>query len=267
MRSRAPGYFWGAVLVALGLLFLAANTGVLDNINWNLAWPVLLIALGVWLLATRVGPGGAFGVVDASEPRDGLTSARLEVAVGGAQIDVRSAALADQLYRVHIDHSGPQAEVRLDRATGTVRVSQPVTWAIGSGRRQRIDAQLSDAVPWNISCSTGAVRGVFDLSSGQVAGLDCKTGASRIAINLPAPKGQVPIRIEGGGLRVDMTRPAGTAMRVQASGGAVRLSADGMRQDGIGSREWRSQGFDAAADRYDVTVAGGAATVSVEERR
>jgi hypothetical protein len=267
MQSRALGSFWGAVLVVLGLLFLAANTGVLDRIDWNIAWPVLLIALGVGLLVTRAGSGAALGVVDASEPRDGLAGAKLEIAVGGAGIDVRSAPLADQLYRVHIDHSGPQAEVRFDRATGTVRISQPVTWGFGAGRRLRIDAQLSDAVPWNISCSTGAVRGVFDLASGQTAGFDCRTGASRIAINLPGPKGQVPVRIEGGGLRVDITRPAGAAMRVQASGGAVRLTADGTRQDGIGNREWRSQGFDSAADRYEVTVAGGAATVTVEERR
>lgn len=266
MQSRAPGYFWGVVLVLLGLVFLAANTGVLDNIDWNVAWPLILIALGVFLLVARVGPGGAAGVVDASEPKEGLTSAKLEIAVGAARIDVRSAPLADQLYRVHVDHGGPQAEVRLDRTTGTVRVSQPVTWVIGAARRLRIDAQLSDALPWDISCSTGAGRGVFDLASGQAAGFQCKTGASRIDLNLPRPKGQVPVRIEGGGLQVDITRPTGTAIRVQASGGAVRLKADGMTQDGIGNREWRSQGFDSATDRYEVTVAGGATTVTVEER-
>lgn len=266
MPSRAPGYFWGAFLVLLGLLFLAANTGLLDNVSWNVAWPLVLIVVGVWLLIGRVGPGGAGGIVDASEPRESLTGARLEIAVGAARIDVRSAPLADELYRVHIDHSGPQAEVRLDRVTGTVRVSQPVTWAIGAGRRLRIEAQLSDALPWNISCNTGAGRGVFDLRSGQTAGFECKTGASRIELNLPAPKGEVPIRIDGGGLQVDITRPTGTAMRVQASGGAIRLSADGLRQDGIGNREWRSQGFDSAADRYAVTVAGGATTVTVEGR-
>lgn len=266
MQSRGPGYFWGVVLVLLGLLFLAANTGVLDNVNWNVAWPLILIAFGIFLLVARVRPGGAGGVVDASEATDGLAAAKLEIAVGAARIDVRSAPLADQLYRVHIDHGGPQAEVRLDRATGTVRISQPVTWAIGVSRRLYIDAQLSDALPWYISCSTGAVRGVFNLASGQAAGFECRTGASRIELNLPKPKGQVPIRIDGGGLQVDISRPAGIPIRVQVSGGAVRLTADGTRQDGIGNREWRSQGFDAAGDRYEVSVAGGATTVNVGSR-
>lgn len=265
MRPRSSGYFWGVVLVLLGLAFLAGNTGVLEKVDWNVVWPLILIALGAWMLIARVGPGAAAGTVDAAEPTDGLARAKLELAVGAARIDVRSAPLADQLYRVHIDHSGPKAEVRLDRATGTVRISQPVTWAVGA-RRLRIEAQLSDAVPWNIGCATGAVRGTFDLSSGQASGFECTTGASRIDLNLPRPKGQVPIRIEGGGLQVDIARPAGAAMRVQASGGALRLKADGMRQDGIGNREWRSQGFDAASDRYEVTIAGGATTVTVEER-
>jgi hypothetical protein len=266
VQSRAPGYFWGVVLVLLGLVFLAANTGVLDSIDWNVAWPLILIALGVLLLVARLGPGGASGIVDASEPREGLAGARLEIAVGAARIDVRSAPLADQLYRMHIEHGGPQAEVRLDRTSGTVRVSQPVTWAIGAGRRLRIYAQLNDALPWDVGCSTGAGRGEFELASGQVTGFACKTGASRIDLNLPRPKGQVPVRIEGGGLQVDITRPIGTAIRVQASGGAVRLKADGTTQDGIGNREWRSQGFDSTGDRYEVTVAGGATTVTVGER-
>lgn len=53
MSMRDPSIFWGAVLVVLGVLFLLANTGVLDQVNWDYVWPVALIALGVWLVARR----------------------------------------------------------------------------------------------------------------------------------------------------------------------------------------------------------------------
>lgn len=265
MWNRSPGIWWGAALVVVGLLFLLANLGILNNLDWSVVWPVLLIAFGVWLLLARVGPGSSSADVDGAEPREGLEKAKLEIAVGAARLDVRSAALDDQLYRVHIEHAGTPPEVKLDRATGTLRISQRVDFFMGA-RRLHIDARLTDAIPWDVTCNTGAIRGDFDLSSTSVGEFVCRTGASRIDIALGRPKGTVPVRVEGGALTVNFVRPAGVAVRVQASGGAVQLHTDGSRQDGLGSRSWRSDGFDAATDRYDVVVSGGALNVDVASR-
>src|SRR5437773_2031494 len=173
MWNRSPSIFWGIVLVVLGVLFLLSNLDI--NLNWNIIWPVVLIALGVWLLVARVGPGGASADVDSAEARDGLTKAKLEVAVGSGRIEDRSA-------------------------------------------------------------------------------------------DIGAPKGIVPLRIEGGALTVNIARPAGAALKVEASGGAVNLHVDGSHHSGIGSRDWRSPGYDSAADRYEVTVSGGALRVNISAR-
>lgn len=265
MWNRSPAVFWGGVLVLFGVLLLLANLGLLNEIKWDLIWPVLLIALGVWLIVVRIGPRGASADVDSAEARDGLEKAKLELAVGAARIEVRSAALDDQLYRVHIEHAGTAPEVKLDRTTGTVRISQRMDWLMGA-RRLHVDARLTDAIPWEVSCNTGAIRGAFDLSSTSVTEFGCRTGASHIDLTLGRPKGAVPVHVEGGALTVNIVRPAGVPVRVQASGGAVQLHADGTRQDGLGTRTWSSDGFDAAADRYDVTVSGGALNVDVSAR-
>lgn len=262
---RNPSVFWGGVLIILGVLFLLANTGVLANLNWDYVWPVVLIALGVWLLLARIGPGGSYANVDTAEPRENIQKARLEVAIGAGRVDVHSAALGDQLYRVHLDHAGPSPEVKLDRASGVVRISQRLDMFVGA-RRFELDAQLSDAVAWDVSCNTGAIRGVFDLSSTAITSFQCGTGASRIELVLGAPKGVVPLRIEGGALTIDLTRPAAAAIKVDVSGAAVNLRADGSRQDGLGRRSWRSSGFDAATDRYELTVSGAAITVNIGGR-
>src|SRR5438270_13930620 len=210
MWNRSPAVFWGGALVLFGVLLLLANLGLLNDIRWDFVWPVLLIALGVWLIVARIGPGAASADVDSAEPRAGLDRAKLEVAVGAARIDVRSAALDDQLYRVHIEHAGTALEVKLDRASGTVRISQRVDWFMGA-RRLHVDARLTDAIPWGVSCSTGAIRGSFDLSSTNLTEFGCRTGASRIGLVLGRPKGAVPIHVEGGALTVDSARPAGVA--------------------------------------------------------
>ncbi len=263
MWRRSPSIFWGIVLVVLGILFLLGNLDI--NFNWNVVWPVVLIGLGVWLLVARLGPAGASADVDSAETKNGLTKAKLEVAVGSGRIEVRSADLGDQLYRTHIEHAGTAPEVRLDRTTGTVRISQRLDWFAGA-RRLRIATQVTDAIPWEVSCSTGAIRGDFDLSTASILGFECRTGASQVTLDLGAPKGIVPVRIEGGALTVNITRPAGAAVKVAASGGAVQLRADGSHENGIGSRDWRSPGFDSAADRYEVTVAGGALRVDISSR-
>jgi cell wall-active antibiotic response 4TMS protein YvqF len=261
--SRSPSVVWGGILVILGVLFLLSNLDI--NIRWDVIWPVFIIAVGVWLIAARIGPGGNYADVDSAEPRDGLSQATLDLSLGAGTVGVRSGAQDDQLYKVHLEHAGSSPEVKLDRSTGTLKISSRFDWFMGA-RRFRLDAQISDALPWTVKCATGAIRGDFDLATTQLTAFDCRTGASRITVNLPAPKGVVPVRIDGGALRVDLVRPSGAAMKVSSTGGALQLRADGTHQDGFGNREWRSTGFDAASDRYEVTVSGGALNVNISTR-
>jgi hypothetical protein len=47
----------GLLLVALGVLLLAANAGVFSWIDWRTMWPVIFIGIGVMLLARQTGWG------------------------------------------------------------------------------------------------------------------------------------------------------------------------------------------------------------------
>jgi phage shock protein C len=50
-RRRAA---FGIVLIALGAVFLFGNAGVFRIVRWDLAWPLVFIAIGALLLAQRV---------------------------------------------------------------------------------------------------------------------------------------------------------------------------------------------------------------------
>ncbi len=43
------------VLIALGLLFLLGQLDVFNGRLFEFTWPLLLIALGVWLIVRRLG--------------------------------------------------------------------------------------------------------------------------------------------------------------------------------------------------------------------
>jgi hypothetical protein len=57
-----PPFYWrrkepvgAVVLIALGLLFLLGQLDFFSGRFFEFAWPLLLIALGVWLIVRRLG--------------------------------------------------------------------------------------------------------------------------------------------------------------------------------------------------------------------
>ncbi len=58
-RGTGPyrGGIWaGGVLVIIGLYFLLRNLGLLDWWNWDLFWPLVLIAIGLLIVVRRLRP-------------------------------------------------------------------------------------------------------------------------------------------------------------------------------------------------------------------
>jgi hypothetical protein len=45
--------FLGFILIALGVLFLLQNIGILDQATWGIIWPILIIALGLSMVFKR----------------------------------------------------------------------------------------------------------------------------------------------------------------------------------------------------------------------
>jgi len=52
-RGRQRGLWFGALVIALGIYLLLVNLGVFNAFNWNIVWPIILIAIGVLFLARR----------------------------------------------------------------------------------------------------------------------------------------------------------------------------------------------------------------------
>jgi Domain of unknown function (DUF5668) len=295
MRNRS--LFWPAILILTGVIALAAQTGAvsigrLDRLAE--LWPVILIVIGLELISRRVlqGPtrdlaavlivlvalGGAVAYVavrgpvsyatqtlDSSDTVGSLNQATLDVSAGAATMTVEgSGALGSDLYRAHIEYAGSKPGVSLDRSTGTLRISQNNDVGFFASRRFVLDLQISSAVRWNISADTGSTNGTLRLSAVKVGSIKLNTGASRTDITLGRPIGIVPINIDGGAISLHLHRPSGSEASLHISGGAVSLNADGRQLHGIGDESWQSNGYDGAADAYQVEINGGASSVTVD---
>jgi phage shock protein C len=49
--ARSPSFIFGAILIVIGIAFLAANTNI---VNWSVIWPVALLVLGIGLLVRNM---------------------------------------------------------------------------------------------------------------------------------------------------------------------------------------------------------------------
>jgi predicted membrane protein len=137
----------GTILTGIGSLFLLRNLGIVYGNIWGYIWPGVIIAVGVSMLTRNMwGPslwsdsGGSganptdentiatdviFGEVDRKIVSQSFEGGRVSVVFGGAEIDLRGAAIQQ-----------PDATLHADAVFGGVDVIVPESWLVevrGSG--------------------------------------------------------------------------------------------------------------------------------------
>jgi hypothetical protein len=117
---------------------------------------------------------------------------------------------------------------------------------------------------WRVETEGGLANCVFDLRDTAVDGITIAGGMSSVELALPRPTGAVSVEIRGGVHAVTITRPEGTAAAVDIKGGASNLVIDSQRMGSMGGRtSLRSEGYAGNDSRVEVTVRGGASSLSV----
>jgi len=297
LRNR--GLLFPLILIAIGVIVLLANTGVLSRDALERLgdlWPLLLVILGMQLIlnhtlprrqATLIGlavaavlviaavayatlaPATSVGTqrADATAQTGGLTAATLDLNYSAASVDVTAGSLGDTLYRVHVDYPGGEnpPTINLDRESGKLEIRESASFSpfhlFGSNRRH-LALILTDRIPWTIQLGGGAANLSLDLRHLQLTELDISGGANQVEAQLPAPKGTVRIDVSGGASNLTLRAPAETEWRVGVSGGASAMTINGSTSGTLGGDfERQSSRYASATNRYDIQISGGASHV------
>ena len=298
---RGARLFWPLLLILVGVVALLVNVGTLPAAAlWRLAnlWPLILVLIGAEIIVTRLlpprpaaavsavlllifaagalayaalapGVSGTAGTVVSSAPAGALTSARLELDVVAAQVEITTAT-GPNLYQVRIDY--PAGAVRplvsFDQQTGTVRIRPGSSGALDFLRfapgKQTVELTLSRSVTWSLSLQGAAVDGRADVGAGRLSAVTLDSAAGHLDLVLPRPQGTVPSDISAAAFQGALHLPAGVPARIQASGAAARVNAFGQQLSGFGDRTWTSPGYATAAPRYDVRVSGAASEITID---
>jgi hypothetical protein len=296
---RNRGLLFPLILIAIGVIVLLANTGVLSSealLRLGDLWPLLLVILGLQLIlnhtlprqqATLIGlgatvviviaavayaalaPAAPFGTrqANSSGGLGGLTAATLDLSYNAATADIRAGSLGDSLYQAHVDYPGSEnpPTITLDRESGTLEIRESDSFVpfrlFGSNRRHLL-VTLSDRIPWAIQVGGGATNLRLDLGGLQLSKLQVSGGANRLDAQLPSPKGTVLIDVSGGASNLTLRAPAQSEWRVAVSGGVSAVTINGSSSGTLGGDFQRqSPGYDSATNRFDIQISGGASRV------
>jgi hypothetical protein len=244
----------GIVLLIVGVAFLLRNAGII-RVEWDILWPAAIIAVGAVLIVGALRrDGGGPGETSVTIPADGASRLDLALRLGAGQyrLQAGSAALVD------VTASGPTIDHRVERSGDLARVR--LATAIDSWNWGRVAAGtdwrigVAPGIPVSLDVQAGAGTFELDLEGILTSGVTCGIGAAELRVVLPRPRGDVPIRVEGGAAQFTFEIPAGVEARVTTTG---LVTTSGNNQ---------TPGYATAADRVTVAVTGGAAAVRVIQR-
>lgn len=231
-------------------------------------WLLVAVAVVVAVLVVAVTqrpwslPWGAGPVPPAADDPDrivtagraGVDEARLEITGDVQALTIRTDASGDDLVAVRPTGADRAASARVDGGDAVV--------VLGGGS---VVVHLAPDVVWTVDLRAGAGSVQADLTGAQVGGIDLAAGAGSVELVLPEPLGSTPIDQRAGANSLLLRVPEGCGVQATVTSGLGSSTIDGETSGGLGAGAVvETDGFDASAVHYAVTVGGGLGSLTVD---
>lgn len=258
----------GFVLLIFGIFLLLTTIGVFEIDFWGILVPALMIVLGVltlWMVATRRG-GPTHAAAHAG--LEGAESARVHVRFGAGRLTLTGGASEAEVGSV-------EALGGVSQKVSTIGGQRAVEWWVPaefledvlapwkwSGRElPSWEVRLREGIPIELHVEAGACQMDLDLTGLRVGDLRLITGASAVTVRMPAA-GETRAHISAGAAGVKVRVPSGVAARIRVPTSLGEVTVDRGRFPG-GDGQFESREYASAADKLDLTVEVGAASVEI----
>jgi hypothetical protein len=281
------------ILVAIGIVLLLSNLGVLDWSLWDALWrlwPLILIGIGLDLMLKRKRLGGLIaGLVVAgvfilvvlvmhthkaplvteviSQPLEGAKQARVILDAGVARLNLTAGQNPDKLIEGTLRVSKRAKlkvtyELKGDLGKFKLKQRSRGLGLLSFGKRNpQWDLKLTKEIPVILEVDTGVGQSDLDLRGMQITSLDVDSGVGQTTVTLPA-RGNLKVDMDGGVGEVIIRIPETLAARIHAKSGigSVDVSGPFKKEDS----DWISDNYATATDKVDLDISGGIGTIDIE---
>lgn len=261
---RRGSIFWGIVLVLLAVLLLFKQMGILIGDVFAFFWPILIIAIGAWLIFGFFVRRQPIQGEQVSIPLQGATSAYLRFNHGAGRFNMNSGAGSDEIlngtFGGGLDQKSKMADSRLE-----LKMRSPAQfWTWGPGDTLEWDVHLNRDLPLSLKVDSGASASIFDLSDLKVTDLDIDTGASSTEITLPAHAGMTNVDIDTGAASLKLHIPTDVAARIRVKSGLASVNINPNRFPRLEGGTYQSSDYATATNRADITINTGVGAIEVD---
>ncbi len=214
------------ILIAVGVIFLLANAGILAGIGR--LWPLILVGIGAWLLFGKTTPTLNVKRERFTAPVDNARAARVKLNFSVGETEVTSSASPDLLIDANLVYMGDIQFVNRGEEEKFISLSQsgdfavqwlnPANW-FNAPKRLRWDVGLNPTVPMSLDVHGGLGEARLDLSRLNLTALDATNGVGEMRMTLPVTAEPLQVRVQAGLGRVELTVLDGAAVHAQIKGG------------------------------------------------
>jgi hypothetical protein len=264
---RQSRLFWGVVILLIGLLLLLDNFGVLSFLNVSvgaLVFPLMLIALGAWVLWMSMTSKPGFETEELAIPLEGVEEAHVTVEYGAGELSIQGTAKAGELLSGTFD--GVRHRVTCEGQSAKVRLESPsmvfAPFNFGPAYRRVWSFGLSSAIPLSLTVKTGASDNKIDLRDLKVSRLRLETGASSTRLTLPAHAGYTEVRGSSGAASLTVDIPEGVAARIRTGGGLSDVKLDRNRFPRTANAN-QSPDYETAENKVDLYLEMGVGSITI----
>jgi hypothetical protein len=264
---RRCTYFWGTILVLLGILLMLDNLDLLPVKLWDILWPTLLVLLGIWILVGSFSSQRNLEPEHLLIPLEGATQVNLRVNHGAGRLRFRSGSSLDELaegdFVGGLDLRSQKMGDTLDAEMSVPTRNYPIgPWFWG---RRSLDwsVELNGEIPLRLDIRAGANEADLDLTGMQVTELHLSTGASSTRLTLPESAGHTRATVEAGAASVSIRIPQNVGARIRSQGGLASISVDRTRFERVSSGLHQSVDYDSASNRVDLDIQAGVGSVDI----
>jgi len=252
--------FWGGVLILLGTLFLLQTANIIPSI-FPYIWPLTLILLGLWMIATVYWKSGNADETF-SLPLQTAKTVKYKFSHGAGQIEIKGGApIGQALFGSSAE--GISENSRLDGDRLEVRIEAGASFIPFIGPSDGVYRfQLSNEVPAIISVETGASQLDMDLTDVPASEIRLQTGASNSNLTLPA-RGASHLDLEAGAASINIRIPDGVSGRIRVKQGLTSINIDTSRFPQIDSHLYQTADYDTAENRAEISIEAGVGSINI----